>query len=251
MNRLKRPVLGAVLVLASASLAQAQTAEEIIEKSLAALGGRAAHGKLKSRVMAGTISLSTPAGDVGGTVEITNAVPNKVRTVIKADLTSLGMGQAVIDQRFDGSTAYVLDSLQGNREITGGQLDNLRNNSSFPHGFLNYKEMGTSVKLTGKEKVGDREAYVLLFDPTSGSPVRQFIDAETFMPLRAVTTVEIPQLGQEVEQTIEFLDYREMDGVKLPFRLRNSSTVQSITVTLSKVEHNVAVDDKMFLKPAQ
>jgi hypothetical protein len=240
----------ALVQLASASSAWAQTADEVIERSLKAVGGRAAHEKLKSRLMTGTITISTPAGDISGTVEILNAVPNKARSLIKADLSSLGAGPLVLDQRFDGTAGYVLDTLQGNREISGNQLENMKN-ASFPNPYMNYKELGISVKLVGKEKVGDREAYVVIFDPPAGSELRQFIDAETYMPLKVVVRVDVPQLGQEIEQSTELLDFKEVDGVKLPFRMRATSTVQNYTVTIDKVEHNVAVDEKLFSKPAQ
>jgi hypothetical protein len=200
--------------------------------------------------MTGTITISTPGGDISGTVEILNAVPNKARSLIKADLSSLGAGPLVLDQRFDGTSGYVLDTLQGNREITGNQLENMKN-ASFPNPYMNYKELGISVKLVGKEKVGDREAHVVIFDPPSGSQLRQFIDAETYMPLKVVVKVDVPQLGQEIEQSTELLDFKEVDGVKLPFRMRATSTVQNYTVTIDKVEHNVAVDEKLFSKPAQ
>jgi len=237
----------AVVVLVSAHAAWAQTAEDVIEKSLAALGGRAAHAKIKTRSMAGTITLVTPVGDIPGTIEITNALPNKTRTLIKADLTSVGAGPLVIDQRFDGQSGYVLDSLQGNREITGNQLDNLRN-TGFPHAFLTYKELGIAAKLQGKETVGDREAYVLVFEPTAGSTIRQFIDAQSFLPTRFVMKVNVPQMG-DLEQTTDLADYREVDGVKLPHKLVASSSLQSYTVEISKVEHNAAVDEKQFVKP--
>jgi hypothetical protein len=239
----------AALLLAWTHVAAAQTVDDVVEKHLAAIGGRPALGKIKSRSIAGTIVLMTPAGDMSGSVELLNAVPNKVRTVIKVDLSSLGAGQLVIDQRFDGKTGYVLDSLQGNRDITGNQLDNLRN-SSFPNPLLNYKELGFAASLKGKEKVGDRDAFVLVLEPTSGSVVRQFIDAETYMLLKQVVKVDVPQLGQEVEQATEFSDYREVDGVKLPFRVQASSTVQNYTITVSKMEHNGPVDDTLFAKPA-
>ena len=237
----------AVVVLLSAHAVSAQTAEEVIEKSLAAMGGRAAHAKIKTRSMSGTITLGTPAGDIPGTIEVLNALPNKTRTLIKADLTSLGAGPLVIDQRFDGKSGYVLDTLQGNREITGNMLDNMRN-SGFPHPFFSYKDLGIAVKLQGKEKLGDREFYVLAFEPTAGSTVRQFVDAQSFMPARFVLTVTVPQMG-DLEQTTELSDYRDVDGIKVPFKLTASSSVQSFTVVLDKVEHNVAVDEKLFVKP--
>ena len=237
-----------MVVLLCAQVSWAQTVEEVIEKSLAALGGRAAHEKVKTRAMSGTITLTTPGGDIPGTIEIWNALPNKQRTLIKADLTAFGAGPLEVDQRFDGQTGYVLDTLQGNRDIAGNQLDNMRN-SGFPHAFMTYKELGIAAKLAGKEKAGEREAYVVLFEPAKGSTIRQYIDAETFLPIRFSLKVNIPQLGTDVEQTTDLADYREVDGLKLPHKLTSSSTVQSFTVVLSKVEHNMAVDDTLFAKP--
>ena len=71
------------------------------------------------------------------------------------------------------------------------------------------------------------------------------------MPIKVVMKVDVPQLGQEIEQTTELLDFKEIDGVKLPFRMRATSNVQNYTVVIDKVEHNVAVDEKLFAKPAQ
>ena len=95
----------------------------------------------RRRVTTGQLSIGTPAGDITGTVEMYAAVPNKQRTVIKADLSAFGAGQLLIDQRFDGTTGYAMDSMQGNREITGSQLDNMKA-QSFPNPFLNYKAIG-------------------------------------------------------------------------------------------------------------
>jgi hypothetical protein len=231
-----------------AQAARAQTADDVIAKSVTATGGRAALGKLKSRLMTGTITLATPAGDISGSVEILNASPNKSRSLIKVDLSALGAGPWVLDQRFNGSTGYVIDTLQGNRDMTGNQLDNMRN-GSFPHPFLNYKELGLTTQLGGKEKVGERDAYVVIFEPPSGSVVRQYIDAETYLPVKTTMKVEVPQLGQETEQTVEYFDYREVDGVKVPFRLAATSSVQNYTVTFTKVEHNVRIDETLFSKP--
>ncbi len=245
--RSKRLMLASFMI-AWASVASAQTADEIVEKCLTAVGGRAALAKIKSRSTTGTITLMTPAGEISGPIEILNETPNKVRTLIKVDLTSLGAGQMVFDQRFDGKSGYVLDSLQGNRDITGNQLDNMRN-SAFPSPLLNYKEMGATMKLEGKEKIGTRDVYVMIFEPASGSVVRQYIDAETYLLTRMSVKVDVPQVGGELEQTTDFTDYRDVDGIKLPFQVKASSAVQSFAVTVSKVEHNVAVDETLFSKP--
>ena len=247
MTSLRLRLALAVLVFA-APVASAQTADEIVEKSIAALGGRAAHAKVKSRLTVGTIVLSTPVGDINGTIEVTNAAPNKARTLIKADLSALGAGALVVDQRFDGHSGYILDSLQGDRDMPEKQVEALRN-SGFPHPFLIYKELGTSAKLAGKEKAGTRDVFVIVFDPTSGAEVRQYVDAETFMPVKMMTKIDVPQLGQEIEQTTEFLDYKDIDGIKIPFLLKSSSSVQNIAITVSKVEHNVPAADTLFVKP--
>ena len=247
MKAALRRLLMAALVLVWAQSASAQTADEIIEKYLTALGGRAALGKVNSRSMAGTITLSTPAGDVSGPIEIVNQVPNKSRTLIKLDLSAFGAGQLTIDQRFDGTTGYVIDTMRGNRDITGNQLENMKN-GFFPTPALNYKERGGTVELGGKEKVGSREANVLISTPKSGSVARQFFDAETNLLIKQVVKVDLPQVGM-VEQTTEFLDYKEVDGIKVPFTVKATSDVQNSNVTITKVEHNTKVDETLFSRP--
>lgn len=247
MNVVSKRMLAAAIVLGCATVASAQTADEVIEKYLAAAGGRAALGKLTSRSTAGTIKLTTPGGDVSGTIEIFNQQPNKVRTLMKLDLTPLGAGPMEVDQRFDGTSGYALDSMRGNRDITGNQLENMRN-AFFPNPFMNYKERGTTVELGGKEQVNGRDAHILVLKPKSGSVARQFIDAETYLPIKLVIKVDVPEVG-EVEQTSEFSDYREVDGVKLPFGIRVSSAAQSFTISVTKVEHNVKIDETLFSKP--
>ncbi len=227
--------------------ASAQTADEVIEKCMAALGGRAALAKITSRTMIGTITVATPQGELSGPVEIYAQSPNKSRTLIKLDLAAFGAGEMTVDQRFDGNAGYIIDTLQGNRDITGGQLENMRN-GAFPTVLLHYKERGITAELAAREKVSGRDAYVLVFTARSGSPTRQYIDAETYLPMKTVVKVEVPQLG-EVEQTSELSDYRDVDGVKVPFAVRAVSSVQSSTIAITRVEHNAPIDPALFSKP--
>lgn len=228
--------------------ASAQTVDEVVEKHLAAIGGRAALAKLQSRQMVGTMTLSLPVGgDVTGSIEALNAVPNKARTLIKLDLTALGAGPIQIDQRFDGTTGYLLDSMQGDRPITGSQLESMKS-AVFPTPFLGYKERGASVELKGKEKVGERDAYLLVYTPKDGAVLRQYLDAESLLVVRMVTTVEVPGMGA-LDQTSDFSDMRDVDGVKLPFLIKSTSAAQSFTISVTRVDHNVTVDEKLFVKP--
>ncbi len=246
--RLMAKLLTVAIVLGAAAAASAQTADEIVDKTLAAMGGRATLGKLTSRSSVGTMTVSTPAGDIAGSIEVLNAVPNKSRTLITLDLSAVGAGSMVLDQRFDGTSGYALDSMRGNHDITGGQLETMKNNL-FPTPFLTYKERGTKLELAGREKVGDHDAFLLNVTPQSGPASKVFIDAQSYLPVKLIMTVDIPDLGS-VEQTTELSDYREVDGVQVPFRLHGSSSVQTFTIVVSKVAHNVTIDESLFAKPA-
>jgi outer membrane lipoprotein-sorting protein len=247
MTKLVRLLTTVTLVIGCAHAASAQTADEIVEKHLAAIGGRAALSKLTSRMMAGTIAISTPAGEFSGPIEIWNQSPNKVRTLINLDLSAVGVGKMTIDQRFDGTTGFAIDTLQGNRDITGDQLEGMRN-GFFPTPLLNYKQNGISIELTGKEKVGDRDAFVLVIKPKTGPSSKSYIDATTFVMFRQIVTADIPPVGT-LEQTTDLSDEREVDGIKVAHKIVSSSSVQNFTVTISKVEHNGALDQTLFVKP--
>ncbi len=58
--------------------------------------------------------------------------------------------------------------------------------------------------------------------------------------------MNVPEAGGEIEQTTDPSDYREVDGVKIPFTLVMSSPVQSLTIRIQKVEHNKPLDDAIF-----
>ena len=79
--------------------------------------------------------------------------------------------------------------------------------------------------------------------------MRLYLDAESFLAVKSVTTAEAPAVGK-FEQTTELLDYRDVDGFKVPFQIKATSSAQSFTIAITKVEHNVTLDPSIFAKPA-
>ena len=234
------------MLVVSAGIARAQTADEVIERHIAALGGREALNKLTSRKSTGTVTLGTAAGNLTGPYEGFAKAPNKTRSVLKLDTTAIGgPGEMIIEQRFDGNAGYSLNSLQGDADITGNQLDNMRN-GGFPSAILVYKQNGVKADLLPKEQVDGKDAIVMLLTPKTGSPTRIYFDATTYLVIK--TVVKVTTAAGELEQTNTVSDYRTVDGVKVPFLIANSNPQQTITIKLTKVEHNIPLDDAMFGK---
>jgi outer membrane lipoprotein-sorting protein len=251
-DRVVRPSIALVLsswfvLLILQGHAFAQTVDEVVEQHLRAAGGRAALGKLTSRHSTGTMTVSVNGADIPGTVDVLAKAPNKVRVAMKLDFTAIGGESMTIEQRFDGTAGYTMNSVQGESAITGNQLANMKN-ATFPSPLLDYKDAGVKVELRPKEQVDGKEAIVLLMTPRTGPAARVYLDSETYLAMRSVTTVDSPQDGAPVEQTTDLSDYRTVDGVKVPFRIALKNPVQSVTLVFKTVEHNVPVDDAEFSK---
>ena len=225
---------------------QAPTPDAVIEKYIAAMGGREALGKLTSRRVSGTVAANSQGSDINGTYEQSAKAPNKVRVLIKLDLSSMGVPDPlVIDQRFDGTAAMTLDSMRGNIPIAGSQLEHMKNNA-FPSPLLNYKTSGMKFEVLPKEQVAGRDATVLQATPKVGPSMKLFFDSDSGLLVRSVVRLNTPEQG-EIEQVSEPSDYRAMDGVKVPHKIVNISPGQTVTITITKVENNVALDDAIFV----
>jgi hypothetical protein len=57
-------------------------------------------------------------------------------------------------------------------------------------------------------------------------------------------------LGTELEQTTEMSDFKDVDAVKVPFRIKATSSIQgTVLVTITQVEQNTEIDQSLFSKP--
>jgi len=236
-----------VPALAGVAAAQGLTPDQIIDKHFTAIGGRDIVAKLTSRRATGTITVSTPMGDLSGPLEMQAKAPNKMRADMRIDLTSLGgPGEMVMTQMFDGTNGWSLNSMQGDTPLAGDQLESARNNF-FPTFLIKYKELGITAAAQPNESIDGKEAYVLLFTPKTGPAQRLYFDAASFLLVRTASTINTPELGT-IEQMSNLSDYRSIDGVKVPFVMPQQAGPQEIVLTFTKVEHNVPIDDAVFVK---
>jgi hypothetical protein len=79
--------------------------------------------------------------------------------------------------------------------------------------------------------------------------MRAFIDVENLMLVRTVMSINVPQVGGDIEQVVEFSDYRDVDGVKVAFAITSTNSLQTIKATLTDVKHNTEIDDASFVRP--
>ncbi len=105
-----------------------------------------------------------------------------------------------------------------------------------------------NMRLSGIQKVGEREAYVVE-NATDTKTERFYFDSQTGLLLRKITlnkTVLMP-----FPEQVDFEDYREVDGVKMPFTIRYSAidTYDSWVRTFTEIKRNVAVEDTLFVVP--
>jgi hypothetical protein len=230
---------GSEAVTVKPAVAALPTVEQVLNKYIAAVGGRAAVAKLQTRVLKGTLEQSQ--GRNPG-VEITLKEPNKYLVVLTTKQ------QGIIYQGFNGKTGWIkTDKMM--REMNASELAQLKR-AAMLYDVIKVKEPFTGMIVTGREKVGDREAYVIETKATDGSRTEKlFFDGETGLLLRRIVLTNT-LLFPFPEQT-DFEDYREVDGVKLPFtvRISNIDTFFSSTRKFTEIRSKVTVDDTRFDPP--
>jgi hypothetical protein len=217
-----------------------KSVDEILEKYVHAIGGRAAIQKITSRVSKGTFELSSLAG-VKGTVEVYEKAPNLEVAMIMIP----GVGTEA--EGFDGQIAWELEPDSGVvHDKTGLELASAKRNAEF-YGEIKLKELFPHMTLKGVEKAGVHQAYVIEAVPEVGNPERFYFDTQTGLLLRKDSVEEGDAGKRSVEEYYD--DYRAVDGVKQPFRVHQISPGTDLTIKLSEVKQNIPVDDAKFKKP--
>ena len=210
--------------------------EQILQKYLAAIGGADALMKIKSRVQTGKISA------LGGQypIELYSEAPAK-----RVSITHPPSGSSVTG--FNGQTGWMsIPNGVHRMSAAEGEAARIDADLYFPaHVASTYKEfrVGAGEKMDGHETI-------LVSARAPGKPwLRMYFDAESGLLLRLIRYLETP-LGNLPTQ-VDYGDYREVDGVRIPFRWTLGRPSGSFTIQIDRVQQNVAVDEKLFVPPAE
>jgi len=215
---------------AAASIA---TVDEIIKRYVQAVGGKAAVEKLTTRMIKG--SVVTPSGSAP--LEIYEKAPNKFLVIIDSPAGGLSRNG------FNGTVAWSQNRQRGLREMSGPEVENFKREYDL-HREVRITEHYPKMTVKSREKIGDIDAYVVDAVTSDGIPEVLYFDVDTGLLRRRDVTVQ----GTTIQAYFE--DYREVDGVKLPFTIRRTRGEFTFTNKFDEVKHNVTIEDARFDKPA-
>ncbi len=212
-------------------------ADEILTKYVTAVGGQAAIDKIKSRTATGTI---TTANGQSGTYEL-------IQTADKA-IETISTPRVSIKLALNGSGGWESNG-PNSRELAGGDLARVRNAYQL-FSFLKLKEQYTRLRTGNRERIGDRDAYVVTASRSETEVERLYFDVETGLLVRRITYLRT-MIGVIPTQW-DFEDYRDVEGVKMPFTIRLSTTDAGNAFNVRKfteIKLNGPVDDAKFVMP--
>jgi hypothetical protein len=115
------------------------------------------------------------------------------------------------------------------------------------HFPLHIKQTFAELRVEYPENIGNREAYVISGTREGQPPVKFFFDEQSGLLERLVRYAPSP-LGL-VPTQVDYGDYRNVDGVEIPFRWRVAQSGESSTFQVEEVRENVPIDDVEFAKP--
>jgi outer membrane lipoprotein-sorting protein len=240
---MKIRILTALLLLLLPCLATAQTADDIVNRVLAARGGLDKIKAVHSQRVTGTISFG-PGADGPFTLELER--PGKMHIEVSI------LGQTLI-RSYDGKTGWVINPFlpdKGVQPMTAEDLANISDESDFDGPLVDYKSKGNQIELVGKEDVDGKPAYRLKLTTAKQEPRSYLFDAATY---QLVKWEGIRKVGdKDVPWESIFKDYREVGGLQFAFEIDSDApgTDQNQKIIADKIEVDPQIDEARFGKPA-
>lgn len=226
--------LFAVAAMMSIQSVKAQTAEEVIDKYVTALGGKEKILSLKSVKKVG--SLNVQGMDVGVTVTRVQGVGSR------NDISVPGMGEGF--QVVNPMKGWDFMPFMGQASPEEVSVDKLKSSLSLldiQGSLVNYKEKGSQVEMSGKEKVENAECYKLKLTDKQGVISTLFIDSKSNYLVKSIITAK--SSNGDINTENSFGDFKKTEeGYIFPF----SEVMERGTIIFTSIETNKPVDEKIF-----
>ena len=219
----------------------APTADQVLDKYIQALGGAQKLAALTSFIARGT-DLSYGDADPAP-LQIFAKAPNQL-----AEVANTGSGPRI--RIFDGRAGYanVPEAFTPlpRRTLVGSELEGAKLDAvlAFP---AQIKQALTNWRGAVPTAIGDTDVQAIQGTMANGFPVKLYFDDETGLLVRQVRYLDAA-LGRATWQ-IDYSDYRDVAGVKIPFKRTLLWQSGQSQVVLTDVQPNVTVDAARFTRP--
>jgi hypothetical protein len=211
----------------------AQTADEIVDKNIAAMGGKEKLATLTSVRLTG--SMSTQGMDIPLTITRAHQMGMRVEFEV------MGTSNYQIANTKEGWTFMPIQGMTSPVQMEEEQYKSFAGQLDVQGIFYNYKEKGTTIEYIGTEKVDGTEAYNLKVTLKSGKVSNYYIDTKTNFLIK--TSSKVNAGGEEVEVSNTYSNYKaNADGYMFPY---SSASMQG-PITFEKIETNIKVDESLF-----
>jgi len=153
---------------------------------------------------------------------------------------------STISQGLDGDVAWTStnDAVQ---RLSGEDIARLRRIAAR---YRAVKERPAALQIVGLDRFADRDVYVATARVDPITTVTLYFDVVTGLLRREMTTTETMLLP--LQEQVEYDDYRDVAGVKLPFRVQTSdgASYDTVTRTFLQIRRNAQIDDAVFRPPS-
>jgi zinc protease len=162
-------------------------------------------------------------------------VPNKIKQELDA---------GVIKQEtyYDGKKGIVLSG-DNTIDITGESLEIMKYQAMM-HPIYIIDSIKVMTKLLGVEKVNDKDAYKIEVTLPNGKNWIEYFDPDTGYKIKDSQDITAPQ--GTFTKINEYSDFRRVDGVMYPFKLKQTTGPQSLEMTVSSIKVNTGIPDSTF-----
>jgi len=232
-----------VCALAVASIASAESLEEVLAKNYEARGGLDALHAVNTAKLSGTMT-------VGPGVEAPFTWywerPNKIRMEFTVQ------GQTGI-QAYNGEIGWMFMPFMGKAEpekMPDEAVKQLDQQADFEGPLVDWEKKGHTVELMGKENVEGTDAYKLKVTLKGGDVSYVYLDAEYYLEIKEES--KRTMRGQEVELESTSGDYKEVGDLLLPHSMTSKAkgAPAGQTITITSIELNPELADDLFDMPA-